>query len=58
MQHGHQSQEPKEGQNSNDRQNKHAHDNPQKQSVNDSKEGQQRQGIGTPHDKSPRQPVR
>jgi hypothetical protein len=26
-------------------------DNPPKQGQNDSKEGQQRQGIGTPHDK-------
>jgi len=51
-QHGHQNQEPKKGQNPNDPQNKHAQqDNPQKQGHNDSKEGQQRQGIGTPHDK-------
>ena len=51
-QHGHQNQEPKKGQNPNDPQNKHAQqDNPQKQGQNDSKEAQQRQGIGTPHDK-------
>jgi hypothetical protein len=53
-QHGHQNEPPKKGQNPNDPQNRHAQhgqDNPQKQGVNDSKEGQQRQGIGTPHDK-------
>jgi hypothetical protein len=43
---------PKKGQNPNDPQNKHGqHEHPQKQGVNDSKEGQQRQGIGTPHDR-------
>jgi hypothetical protein len=51
MQHGHQNEPPKKGQNPNDPQNRHAQDNPQKQGVNDSKEGEQRQGIGTPHDK-------
>ena len=50
-QYGHQNQEPKKGHNPNDPQNKHTQDIPQKQGVNDSKEGQQRQGIGTPHDK-------
>jgi hypothetical protein len=56
MQHGHQNETPKKGQNPNDPQNKHAqHDNPQKQGVNDSKEGQQRQGIGTPHDQNEKQ---
>jgi len=50
MQHGHQNEPPKKGQNPNDPQNKHT-DNPQKQGVNDSKEGRQRQGIGTPQDK-------
>lgn len=49
MQHGHQNDPPKKGQNPNDAQNKSQQ--PQKQAVNDSKEGQQRQGIGTPHDK-------
>jgi len=38
------------GKNPNDPQNKHT-DNPEKQGVNDSKEGRQRQGIGTPHHK-------
>ena len=47
-QHGHQNQEPKKGQNPNDPQNKQAV-NPQKLGVNDTKEGQQRQGVGTPH---------
>ena len=55
MQHGHQNAIPKKGQNPNDPQNKHMHDNPQKQGVNDFKEGQQRHGIGTPHDKEERQ---
>jgi len=48
LQHGHQNQ--------NDPQNKQ--DSPQKHGVNDSKEGQQRQGIGTPHDKNDKQPTR
>jgi hypothetical protein len=52
-QHGHQNQEPKKGQSPNDPQNKQ--DNPPKQGVNDSKEGQQRQGIGTPHDQNEKQ---
>lgn len=50
MQHGHQNEPPKKGQNPNDAQNMQQ-ERPQKQGVNDSKEGQQRQGIGTPHDK-------
>jgi hypothetical protein len=53
MQHGHQNEPPKKGQNPNDPQNKHT--DPQKQGVNDSKEGRQRQGIGTPHDKEEKQ---
>lgn len=52
MQHGHQNQGPKKGQSPNDTKNKRAQDNPQKQGVNDSKEGQQRQGIGAPHDQN------
>jgi len=55
MQHGHQNEPPKKGQNPNDPQNKHMQDNPRKQGVNDSKEGQQRQGIGTPRDKEEKQ---
>ena len=54
MQHGHQNEEPKKGQNPNDPKNKdtqHGQTNPPKQGQNDSKEGQQRHGIGTPHDK-------
>ncbi len=47
-QHGHQNQEPKKGQNPNDPHNKQAV-NSQKLGVNDTKEGQQRQGIATPH---------
>jgi hypothetical protein len=49
-QHGHQNQPPKKGQNPNDPQNRQAV-HPQKMGVNDTKEGEQRQGIGTPHDK-------
>lgn len=52
LQHGHQNEPPKKGQNPNDPQNKHTRDNPEKQGVNDSKEGQERRGIGTPHDKA------
>ena len=56
-QRGHQNEPPNKGQNQNDPQNKHAQkDNPQKQGQTDSKEGQQRQGIGTPHDKEQKQP--
>ena len=55
MQHGHQDQQLKKGQNSKDPQNKHAQDNPQNQDVNDTKQGQQRQGIGTPHNKEEKQ---
>ena len=44
-------QDPKRGQTPNDPQNRER-DNPQKQGVNDSKEGQQRQGIGTPHEQN------
>ena len=61
MQHGHQNEPPKKGQSPNDPQNKHGQhgqDNPQKQGQNDSKEGQQRKGIGTPHDKEERRPTR
>ena len=48
-QYGHQNEPPKKGQHPNDLQNKHAqHEHPQKQGVNDSKEGQQRQGLGRP----------
>jgi hypothetical protein len=53
-QHGHQNEPPKKGQNPNDPQNRQTqqvHDNPQKQGQNDSKEDQQRRGIGTPHNK-------
>jgi len=50
-QHGHQNEPPKKGQNPNDPQNKHTQEHSQKQGVNDSKEAQQRQGIGTAHDK-------
>lgn len=50
MQHGHQNDPPKKGQNPTDAQNRQE-EYPQKQGVNDSKEGQKRQGIGTPHDK-------
>jgi hypothetical protein len=46
MQHGHQNEMPKKGQSPNDSKNQ-PKDNPQKQGVNDSKEGQERQGIGT-----------
>jgi hypothetical protein len=49
MQYGHQNEPPKKGQSPNDPQNKHT-DNRQKQGVNDSKEGRQRQVIGTRHD--------
>jgi len=49
MQHGHQNEVPKKGQDPNDPQNRKA-EHSQKQGVNDSKEGQQRQGIGTPQD--------
>ncbi len=55
LQHGHQNQEPKKGQSPNDPQNKHAQqaqDHPQKLGQNDSKEGQERQGIGTPPEKT------
>jgi hypothetical protein len=51
MQHGHQDEPPKKGENPNDPQNRQA-EHPQKQGVNDFKEGQQRQGIGTPHAKT------
>ena len=52
MQHGHQNEPPKKGQSPNDPQNmKPNQDHPQKQGVNDSKEGQQRQGVGTQHEK-------
>ena len=54
-QHSHQNEPPKKGQNPNDPQNKHAQDNPQNQDVNDTKQGQKRQGIGTPHNKEERQ---
>jgi len=54
IQHGHQNEMPKKGQNPNDPQNRQA-EHPQKQGVNDSKEGQQRQGIGTPHDQNEKQ---
>jgi len=50
-QHGHQNEPPKRGKNPNDPQNKR----PQKQGLNDSKEGQQRQVIGTPHDQNEKQ---
>jgi hypothetical protein len=56
MQHGHQNEVPKKGQSPNDPQNKHV-EHPQKQGVNDSKEGEQRQGIGTPHDRNEKQKV-
>jgi hypothetical protein len=60
-QHGHQNQEPKKGQNPNDPQNRQAEwdqDHPKKQGQNHSKEGQQRQGIGTQHDKDKNDPNR
>jgi hypothetical protein len=53
-QHGHQNQPPKKGQNPNDPQNRQA-EHPQKMGVDDIKEGRQRQGIGTPHDKDEKQ---
>jgi hypothetical protein len=56
-QHGHQNQVPKKGQDPNDPQNRQAV-NSQKLGVNDTKEGEQRQGIGTPHDRNERQPGR
>ena len=56
-QHGHQNQEPKKGQNPNDPKNKHA-EHSQKMGVDDSKDGQQRQGIGTPHDKEEKKTTR
>ncbi len=52
MQHGHQNEPAKKGQNPNDPQNKHAQrgqDAPQKHGENDSQEGQQRHR--TQHDK-------
>lgn len=57
MQQGHQNQGPQKGQNPNDPQNKQA-EQLHKQGVNDSKKGQQRQGIDTPHDKDEKQPTR
>jgi hypothetical protein len=54
MQHGHQNEVPKRGQSPNDPQNQKI-EHPQKQGVNDSKEGQQRQGPGTSHDKNGKQ---
>ena len=57
MEHGHQNELPKKGQNPNDPPNKHTQqgqDNPQKVGQNDSKEGQQRKGIGTPRDEGER----
>ena len=53
MQHGHQDEPPKKGQNPNDPKNRPS--NPQKMGVDDIKEGQQRQGIGTPHDQNEKQ---
>jgi hypothetical protein len=54
MQHGHQDEPPKKGQNPNDPQNRQA-EHPQKLGVDDIKEGKQRQGIGTPHDQNEKQ---
>ena len=55
-QHGHQNEPPKKGQNPNDPQNKQTYqEHLHTQGVNDSKEGQHRQGIGTPHDKEHKQ---
>ncbi len=56
-QHGHQNQPPHKGQNPNDSQNREA-EHSQKMGVDDMKEGRQRQGIGTPHDKKEKQPTR
>jgi hypothetical protein len=53
MQHGHQDEPPKKGHNPNDPKNRQA--NPQKMGVDDINERQQRQGIGTPHDKEEKQ---
>ena len=53
-QHGHQNQPPKKGQNPNDPRNRQA-EHPQKMGVNDTKEGEQRRGIGTQHDKEEKQ---
>jgi hypothetical protein len=52
-QHGQQNQPPKKGQNPNDLQNRQA-EHPQKMGINDSKEGELRQGIGTPHNRNER----
>jgi hypothetical protein len=49
-QNGHKNQPPKKGQNPNDPQNQRA-EHPPKLGVDDIKGSQQRQGIGTPHDK-------
>ena len=53
-QHGHQDEPPKKGQNPNDPQNRQA-EHPQKLGVDDIKEGRQRQGIGTSHDRNEKQ---
>ena len=55
-QHGHQNEPPKKGQNPNDPKNRQA-EHSQKMGVDDMKEGEQRQGIGTPH-KNEKQPTR
>ena len=54
MQHGHQDEPPKKGQNPNDPQNRQA-EHSQKMGVDDLKERNQRQGIGTTHDQNEKQ---